>query len=73
MERRMYKTKNLIFTFFLMIFSVSLAIANTEEKKQKIKMVLCRWTNYAPLQRFLQKLKAITLNQLMIGNYLKMR
>ncbi len=33
MELRMYKTKNLIFTFFLMIFSVSLAIANTEEKK----------------------------------------
>ena len=28
----MYKTKNLIFTFLLMIFSVSLAIANTEEK-----------------------------------------
>lgn len=37
MERRMYKTKNLIFTFFLMIFSVSLAIANTEEKKAEDK------------------------------------
>lgn len=37
MERRMYKTKNLIFTFLLMIFSVSLAMANTEEKKAEDK------------------------------------
>jgi carboxyl-terminal processing protease len=37
MERRMYKTKNLIFTFLLMTFSVSLAIANTEENKVEDK------------------------------------
>ncbi|MGB1801049.1 MAG: S41 family peptidase [Gammaproteobacteria bacterium] len=33
----MYKTKNLIFTFLLMTFSVSLAIANTEENKVEDK------------------------------------